>query len=69
MPQRADENDDFDSPWKEALQILTRLTEFSRTRYVSPYSFALVYIGLEDREKAFEWLQKSVTERSNLSLR
>jgi hypothetical protein len=38
--------------------------EFSKTRYVSPYSFPLVYIGLGDREKACEWLQKAVTERS-----
>jgi TolB-like protein/DNA-binding winged helix-turn-helix (wHTH) protein/Flp pilus assembly protein TadD len=48
----------------EALRVLTQLMEFSKTRYVSPYSFALVYIGLGDREKAFEWLQKAVTERS-----
>jgi hypothetical protein len=48
----------------EALRVLTQLMEFSKTRYVSPYSFPLVYIGLGDREKACEWLQKAVTERS-----
>jgi len=48
----------------EALNILARLQSLSKTRYVSPYATALVYIGLADTEKAFEWLQKAVTERS-----
>src|SRR6202140_5102399 len=48
----------------EALKVLAQLRTLSKTRYVSPYAFALVYIGLADTEKAFEWLQKAVTERS-----
>jgi TolB-like protein/DNA-binding winged helix-turn-helix (wHTH) protein/Flp pilus assembly protein TadD len=48
----------------EALSILGRLQSLAKTRYVSPYAIALVYIGLADREKAFVWLQKAVTERS-----
>jgi hypothetical protein len=41
-----------------------QLRGLSKTRYVSPYAYALVYIGLADKEKAFEWLQRAVTERS-----
>jgi TolB-like protein/DNA-binding winged helix-turn-helix (wHTH) protein/tetratricopeptide (TPR) repeat protein len=48
----------------EALNILAQLRTLSKTRYVSPYAFALVYIGLAETEKAFEWLQKAATERS-----
>jgi tetratricopeptide (TPR) repeat protein len=46
-----------------ALKVLVQLRELSKTHYVAPYSFALVYIGLADKKNAFEWLQKAVTER------
>jgi lipopolysaccharide biosynthesis regulator YciM len=49
---------------EEARNILARLQTLSKTRYVSPYVIALVHLGLEDKEKAFVWLQKAVTERS-----
>jgi len=29
-------------------------------RYVSPYDIALVYVALQDRDQAFEWLMKAV---------
>jgi serine/threonine-protein kinase len=48
----------------EALKILAQLRTLSKTRYVSPYAFALVYIGMADKDKAFEWLQRAVAERS-----
>jgi TolB-like protein/DNA-binding winged helix-turn-helix (wHTH) protein/Flp pilus assembly protein TadD len=48
----------------EALKVLAQLRTLSKTRYVSPYAFALVYIGLANTEKAFEWLQKAISERS-----
>jgi TolB-like protein/DNA-binding winged helix-turn-helix (wHTH) protein/tetratricopeptide (TPR) repeat protein len=48
----------------EALKLLSQLRALSKTRYVSPYAYALVYIGLADKEKAMEWLQRAVTERS-----
>ena len=46
----------------EALKVLAQLRTLSKTRYVSPYAFALVYIGLAETDKAFEWLQKAATE-------
>ena len=47
-----------------ALKVLAQLRTLSKSRYVSPYAFALVYMGLADKEKSFEWLQKALTERS-----
>jgi hypothetical protein len=43
------------------------LAEFlkqSKTSYVSPYMIATVYAGLDDREKAFEYLEKAYQEKS-----
>ena len=47
-----------------AEQILDRLKEDAKTRYVSPYMVATIYAGLNDREEAFEFLEKAYTERS-----
>jgi tetratricopeptide (TPR) repeat protein len=49
----------------EALAMLERLRHFSATRYVSPYSVALVHAGLGDRDQAFAWLDKAFAERSD----
>lgn len=49
----------------EALAILKRLRQPSPTRYVSPYSVALVEAGLGDRDQALAWLDKAYTERSD----
>jgi TolB-like protein/DNA-binding winged helix-turn-helix (wHTH) protein/Flp pilus assembly protein TadD len=51
----------------EALKVLAQLRTLSKTRYVSPYAFALVFVGLAETEKAFEWLQRAVTERSQVT--
>jgi TolB-like protein/Flp pilus assembly protein TadD len=48
----------------EALTILRDLLQMSSRQYVSPYSIALVYAGLEDRDEAFRWLDKAYEERS-----
>jgi len=47
-----------------AEQILNRLKEDAKTRYVSPYMIATIYAGLNDKEKAFEFLEKAYAERS-----
>jgi hypothetical protein len=36
----------------------------SLKRYVSPYNIAVVYVGLGEKDRAFEWLDKAVAERS-----
>lgn len=48
----------------EALQVVDGLIERSRREYVSPYFIAMIYAGLGDNDRAFEWLDKTVAERS-----
>jgi tetratricopeptide (TPR) repeat protein len=48
----------------EALKILEQLKELSKQRYVSAYSFALVYLGLSDKEEALRWLDQSYQDRA-----
>jgi tetratricopeptide (TPR) repeat protein len=47
----------------EALKIVDQLKELSKKRYVPAYSFALVYLGLGDKEEALRWLEKSYQDR------
>jgi len=49
----------------EALAMLEGLRQLSSTRYVSPYSVALVHAGLGDRDQALAWLDKAYAERSD----
>ncbi len=49
----------------EALAMLEGLRQLSSTRYVSPYSVALVHCGLGDRDQALAWLEKAYLERSD----
>jgi len=46
----------------EALKILDDLKEQSKQRYVSPKGFAMIYMGLGDKDQAFEWLNKTFDE-------
>ena len=48
----------------KAQKVAEDLNELSKGRYVPAYEMALVYIGLEDKERAFEWLAKAYEERS-----
>lgn len=50
---------------EDALLVLKELLALSRQRYVPPHCFVTVYTGLRDREKTFEWLDRSYQERSN----
>ena len=47
----------------EALAILTQLHEISKQRYVSTIAPALIYIGLDEKEQALEWLDKAYRGR------
>ncbi len=49
----------------EARALLAILIEQSSTRYVSPFLVALVWIGLGERDHAFEWLEKACDDRSH----
>jgi eukaryotic-like serine/threonine-protein kinase len=50
---------------KEAHHILDELTRLAKQRYVAPYFFAGIYLGLGDHDRAIECLEKSYEERSH----
>jgi len=47
----------------KAEQILQDLEELSKQRYVSPANRAAVYLGLGEKEKALDWLEKAYEDR------
>jgi len=47
-----------------AQKILDQLNALSTHEYVSPYAVAQIYIGLGDRDRALEWLQKAYKAHS-----
>ena len=49
---------------EEAKAVLGRLLNPPPGTAVHPYSIALVYAGLEDRERMFEWLEKAYADHS-----
>lgn len=49
-----------------ALEVLDQLEEQSKRRYVSSYCRALVHLGLDEKDKAFYWLDKAFEERSEM---
>jgi TolB-like protein/Tfp pilus assembly protein PilF len=48
----------------EARSVLQRLNAASKQKYVSPYDVALVHVGLQQKDEAFDWLQKAFQQRS-----
>ncbi len=48
----------------EALKILDQLKDLSKQRYISPYSLALVYVSLGDKEEALRCLEKSYQDQA-----
>jgi TolB-like protein/tetratricopeptide (TPR) repeat protein len=48
----------------QTLKLLSELKQISNQSYVDPYHFALVYVGLGDKEKAFASLEKAYEQRS-----
>ncbi len=48
----------------EAGKILDQLMQLSKQRYVPAYSFAVVYLGLGDKEQALGWLEQSYQDRA-----
>ena len=48
----------------KAREILRTLEERAQDSYVSPYHFAYVHTGLGDAERAMDWLERAVAERT-----
>jgi tetratricopeptide (TPR) repeat protein len=49
---------------REAFQLLNDLTKVAEQRYVAPYFFAGIHIGLGEYDRAIEHLEKSYEELS-----
>jgi tetratricopeptide (TPR) repeat protein len=43
----------------KALRILGEQQKAAKQRYISPFNFALIYTGLDDKDRAFEYLNKA----------
>lgn len=52
----------------EALELLSKVGQISRERYVPALYFALIYMGLGDRDQAFHWIDNAFEERSGYLL-
>src|ERR1700730_2912561 len=50
---------------EQAIQILDDLTNLAKQKYVAPYFFAGIYIGLGEDDRAMEYLEKSYEEHSH----
>jgi TolB-like protein/Flp pilus assembly protein TadD len=46
----------------DARAVLANLKELATERYVPSYGFALIHLGLGEKDEAFEWLEKGASE-------
>ena len=49
----------------EAMQILEKLKERSKSQYVPSYWIAVIYNGFKDKEQVITWMKKAYSERSS----
>ena len=47
----------------EAYKALEELKERAKRTHVLPYDIAVIYVGLGEKDRAFEWLEKAFAER------
>ncbi|HWT03580.1 MAG TPA: protein kinase [Pyrinomonadaceae bacterium] len=50
---------------EKARAELSKLEEEKKTRYISAYHIATIYVALKDRDRAFEWLGRAFDERAD----
>jgi TolB-like protein/DNA-binding winged helix-turn-helix (wHTH) protein/Tfp pilus assembly protein PilF len=48
----------------EAQKMLDELKKTAKQRYIAPINFAIIYTGLDEKDQAFEWLEKVYKDRS-----
>ena len=48
----------------EAIRMVGQMHELARQRYVPRYGFGVAYAGLGDKDQAFQWLERSLQDRS-----
>jgi hypothetical protein len=44
--------------------VLGQLEELSKQKYVPAFFIAIIYVGLGEKDQAFEWLEKAYQERN-----
>ena len=49
----------------EAQKIIEQLNELAKKRYVSPFYIAMIHLGLDDKDKMFEYLEKACEARES----
>jgi tetratricopeptide (TPR) repeat protein len=49
---------------EEAISVLHQMIEFSKQKYTLAVQIGVIYAGLGDKDKAFEWLWKGYDERN-----
>jgi tetratricopeptide (TPR) repeat protein len=49
-----------------AERVIRELNELSAHKYVNPFEIALIYVGLGEKNHAFEWLDRAYQERSDM---
>jgi tetratricopeptide (TPR) repeat protein len=52
----------------EAQQVLDQLNELSKQRFVPAQYRSIIYAGLGEKDKAFEWLERGYEERSVVAI-
>jgi Flp pilus assembly protein TadD len=48
----------------EANKVLEQLNSLSKYRYVAPYNVTVIYAGLGETDKAFDWLNRAYDDRA-----
>jgi len=52
----------------EARRILQRLRDSPKERYVSPYLFAMIHLGLGEKDRAIDFLEKTYEDRDGYNI-
>ncbi len=52
----------------QALEILVRLRAISTQRYVAPYTFALIHLGLGEKDQALQFLERDYEDRDGYNI-
>jgi tetratricopeptide (TPR) repeat protein len=53
----------------EAQKVVDQLDELSKQRYVPPFHRAIICVGLGEKDKAFEWLEKAYEDRFIIAIK
>lgn len=47
-----------------ARAVANKLQQYAQTRYVCSYDIAMIYVGLGEKDTAFEWFERALEERT-----